>query len=114
MKRLVLAIMAEIAILTAPVVQAAPVDDFLNQMATDGITSSKSPDDLVTAARGSCEMLSTENGEQVAQTVYEQTDLDLGQSLVFVADAMHYFCPWQDHSGGQLWQDTHPGGQALS
>ncbi|OCB36996.1 hypothetical protein A5675_17365 [Mycobacterium malmoense] len=94
--------------------RAAPVEDFLDQMAADGIVSSKSPDDLVTAARGACEMLDTENGEQVSQFIYEQTDLDLAQSLVFVADAIHYICPWQDHTGGQLWQTTHPGGEALS
>ncbi|MCK8643113.1 DUF732 domain-containing protein [Mycobacterium colombiense] len=107
-------IAAAIATAAAPAVaHAAPVEDFLNQMVADNITSSKSPEDLVKAARGACEMLTNENGQQVSEFIYQETDLDLAQSLVFVADAMHYFCPWQDHTGGQLWQATHPGGDAL-
>jgi Protein of unknown function (DUF732) len=101
--------------LAAPAVaHSAPVGDFLNQVTADGITSSSSPDDLVTVARGVCDMLNTENGAQASQFVYQQTGLDQGKSIVLVADAIHYFCPWQDQTGGQMWQATHPGGQALS
>lgn len=114
MRRLVAATVTVTALITAPAVRAAPVDDFLNQMVADEISSSQSPEDLVVAARGVCEMLETENGEQVLHFVYRQTGLDMGQSEVFVADSMHYFCPWQDGSGGQIWQATHPGGQALA
>jgi hypothetical protein len=106
--------LAGVAVLTAPLAHAAPVADFLRKMAADGIESSQSPDDLVVVARGACEMLNSENGKDVSNYVYEQTGLSEAHSLVFVADAVHYFCPWQDHSGGQVWTTTHPGGQALS
>ena len=93
---------------------AAPVADFLNQVTADGITSSSSPDDLVTVAQGVSDMLNTENGAQASEFVYQQTGLDQAKFIVLVADAIHYFYPWQDHTGGQMWQATHPGGQALS
>ena len=115
MKRTAIAVnfFSTTALLVAAPANAAPVDDFLNQMTADNIVSSGSSHDLVVAARETCDMLDIEDGGKVSQFVYEETGLDMNQSYVFVADAIRYFCPWEDRSGGQVWAATHPGGQAL-
>lgn len=101
-----------VALMFAPVAGATPDDDLLRQLRVDGIAG-PSDDTLLKSAHSACDLLTTMNGDQVDSAVHEQTSLDDNQSAVFVADAMHSLCPEQDHSGGQIWQTTHPGGQAL-
>jgi Protein of unknown function (DUF732) len=107
MKLPVAAMLAGVALLMAPLAHAAPTAAFLRQLDADGISGPS--DALLTAARGTCDMLDTETGDKVSQYVFEQTGLDEQTSNVFVADAIYYFCPWQDHSGGMVWQSSHPG-----
>jgi len=78
---------------------AAPVSDFLTHVRADGIDG---PDDsLIKTARDVCELLNNENGEQAARSVYEKSRLEnMATAEKFVMDAVTYFCPWQDHSGG--------------
>ncbi len=104
--------MAGVVLFAAPVAHASPEDALLTQLKADGITG-PSDDVLLTSAHSACDLLTTMNGDEVGTAVHEQTRLDDNQSTVFVADAMHYLCPDRDHSGGQIWQTTHPGGQAL-
>lgn len=104
--------MTGVVLFAAPLAHASPDDDLLRQLKADGITG-PSDDVLLTSAHSACDLLATMNGDEVGTAVHEQTRLDDNQSTVFVADAMHYLCPERDHSGGQIWQTTHPGGHAL-
>ncbi|OBG40745.1 hypothetical protein A5672_13400 [Mycobacterium alsense] len=75
---------------------AAPVDEFLNQVHADGITSATSDDDLVTVGRGICTMLDTGAGRSdVYRDLYENTRLD-DPSFVdaFIDDSVQFLCPW--------------------
>jgi hypothetical protein len=82
-------------VLGAASAHAAPTDDYINAVHTDGIKSSESDSDLLIAGRGICQML--DNGatrSEVFRTVYEATKLPGDLSRTFINDAVQYLCPW--------------------
>lgn len=75
---------------------AAPVDDFLAKVHADGITSSKSDDDLVLVGRNICDMLDGgASRTDVYRDLYENTKLD-DPSFVdaLIDDSVQFLCPW--------------------
>ena len=75
----------------------APVDDFINAMHADGITSSNGDDGLVKGGRAVCDMLDAGAGRtEVYQGVRENTGLDHSLADEFIKDSTTYLCPWQN------------------
>ena len=99
---LIAAAIATAAIGSASPAHAAPVDDFINAVHGDGITSAKGDDGLVTGGSAVCEMFDVgASRTEVYRGVHENTGL--GQDLAdkFINDSITYLCPWQkggDHA----------------
>jgi Protein of unknown function (DUF732) len=94
---LIAAAIATAAIGSASPAQAAPVDDFINAVHADGITSSNGDDGLVKGGRAVCDMLDVgASRNEVYRGVRENTGLDQGLADKFINDSTTYLCPWQN------------------
>jgi hypothetical protein len=90
-------LIATAAIGSASPAHAAPVDDFINAMHTDGITSSNGDDGLVKGGRAVCDMLDAgASRTEVYHGVHENTGLDQDLADKFINDSTTYLCPWQN------------------
>ena len=91
------AAIATAAIGSASPAHAAPVDDFINAVHADGITSSNGDDGLVKGGRAVCEMFTAGAiRTEVYQGVRENTGLDQDLADKFINHSTTYLCPWQN------------------
>ena len=94
---LITAAIATAAIGSASPAHAAPVDDFINAMHADGITSSNGDDGLVKGGRAVCDMLDAgASRTKVYRGVRENTGLDQDLADKFINHSTTYLCPWQN------------------
>jgi Protein of unknown function (DUF732) len=85
---------ATAAIGSASPAHAAPVDDFINAMHADGITSSNGDDGLVKGGRAVCDMLDAgASRTEVYHGVHENTGLDQDLADKFINASTIYLCP---------------------
>ena len=97
---LIAAAIATAAIGSATPARAAPVDDFINAMHADGITSSNGDDGLVKGGRAICDMLDAgASRTEVYREVRENTGLNQDLADKFINDSTTYLCPWQTSGG---------------
>jgi uncharacterized protein DUF732 len=94
---LIAAAITTAGISSASPARAAPVDDFLNRVHADGITSSNGDDGLVKGGRAVCDMLDAgASRTEVYRGVHENTGLDQDLAGKFINASITYLCPWQN------------------